>query len=186
VELIAKRSRRDFVGFLLHAGCRIQPLGGYGTQTCVSAAGGRAGLPLGLICPARTLVPRSFRIKKSFFSADSSVLVNDYVSVNDLEAVPKKVTVGEKRLQMAQQLIESLSGNFEPENYHDEYTEKVRTLIDRKAQGEEIVTEPQAEEAGGKVIDLMATLEKSLAKAGKKKKAKASEKPAKERKGKSA
>lgn len=106
----------------------------------------------------------------------------EVVSVDDLDEVPKKVTVGDKELKMAQQLIGSLSGDFRPENYHDDYTEKVRALIDRKAQGEEVVTQPQAEETGGKVIDLMAALEKSLAKAGEKKQTKETEKPSGKRK----
>ncbi|HTY22732.1 MAG TPA: Ku protein [Desulfomonilaceae bacterium] len=94
---------------------------------------------------------------------------DELVSVEDLEAVPKKSEVGEKELKMARQLIESLTTDFEPENYHNEYTEKVRALIDRKAQGEEIVTQPHAEDKRGKVIDLMAALEQSLTKIGKKK-----------------
>jgi DNA end-binding protein Ku len=112
---------------------------------------------------------------------ESIRFAEDVVSVKDLGSLPKKTTVGEKELKMAQQLIESLSADFDPANYRDEYTEKVKALIDRKAQGQEIVTEPHVEEAGGKVIDLMAALEKSLAKAGKKKRAKmAAEKPAKQ------
>jgi DNA end-binding protein Ku len=63
---------------------------------------------------------------------------------------------------MAQQLIESLSSDFEPERYHDEYREKVLDLVERKAQGEEIATQPEAP-APAKVPDLMAALEASLA-----------------------
>jgi DNA end-binding protein Ku len=63
---------------------------------------------------------------------------------------------------MAQQLIESLSGEFEPSKYKDEYREKVLELIERKAAGEEIVVQAQ-EPAPAKVPDLMAALEASLA-----------------------
>ena len=51
-----------------------------------------------------------------------------------------------------------------PEKYHDEYREQLLDLIERKAAGEEIVAEPEAE-APAKVLDLMAALEASLAKA---------------------
>lgn len=129
----------------------------------------------------------ALRPKDDVICMETMRFAEEVVSVNDLESAPKKeITIGEKELKMAQQLIESLSGDFDPENYHDEYTEKVQALIDRKAQGEWIVTEPHAEEAGGKVIDLMAALEKSLAKAGKKKQAKAVEKTAKRQIGKRA
>src|SRR5918995_1285550 len=65
-------------------------------------------------------------------------------------------------LMMAQQLIDSLSADFEPEQYHDEYREKVLELIERKAAGEEIAVQPEAPEPK-KVPDLMAALEASLA-----------------------
>jgi len=71
----------------------------------------------------------------------------------------------ERELAMARQLVEALSGHFEPEQYHDQYREQLRELIDRKAAGEEIVAEPAAEEPGA-VLDLMAALEASLARAG--------------------
>jgi DNA end-binding protein Ku len=63
---------------------------------------------------------------------------------------------------MAQQLIESLSGEFEPEKYKDQYREQVLQLIERKAAGEEITAAPEAP-APAKVPDLMAALEASLA-----------------------
>ena len=63
---------------------------------------------------------------------------------------------------MAQQLIDSLSADFEPSKYHDEYREKVLELVERKAEGEEIAIQPEAEEPT-KVPDLMAALEASLA-----------------------
>ncbi len=66
---------------------------------------------------------------------------------------------------MAEQLIESLAvDRFEPEKYHDEYRLQLMDLIERKAAGEEIVAEPEVE-APAKVLDLVAALEASLAKA---------------------
>jgi DNA end-binding protein Ku len=71
----------------------------------------------------------------------------------------------ERELTMARQLIEALSDKFDAARYHDEYREQLRDLIERKAAGEEIVAEPAVEEPG-KVVDLMAALEESLARAG--------------------
>jgi DNA end-binding protein Ku len=77
---------------------------------------------------------------------------------------------------MARQLIDSLSSDFEPEKYHDEYRERVLDLIERKAQGETIVIEePTAEPE--QVPDLMAALEASIA--GAKSPSKAKPKPKK-------
>ncbi len=93
---------------------------------------------------------------------------DELVSTEQLET-PKNIEVGDKELKMAQQLIESLTEDFQPGKYHDDYTEKVKDLIDRKAQGKEIVTELAAAKTEGKVVSLMAALEKSLKKAAEKK-----------------
>ncbi|MDQ6605651.1 MAG: Ku protein [Actinomycetota bacterium] len=68
----------------------------------------------------------------------------------------------DRELAMAQQLINSLSADFDPTKYKDEYRERVLELIERKAAGEEIAVQPEAEEPAA-APDLMAALEASLA-----------------------
>ena len=68
----------------------------------------------------------------------------------------------DRELKMAEQLIASLSSEFAPEKFKDEYREQVLALIERKAAGEEIAVQPQAEEPAA-APDLMAALEASLA-----------------------
>ncbi len=68
----------------------------------------------------------------------------------------------DRELKMAQQLIESLSSEFAPEKFTDEYRGRVLELIERKAAGEEIAIQPAAEEPEA-APDLMAALEASLA-----------------------
>lgn len=70
-----------------------------------------------------------------------------------------------RELEMARQLVTSLASEFDPAKYHDAYREELLGLIERKSAGEEIVARPAAEETG-KVLDLMAALEASLARAG--------------------
>ena len=70
----------------------------------------------------------------------------------------------EKReLEMAKQLIESLSTDFEPDKYRDEYREELLELLEQKAAGKEIVSAPSEEPEPTKAPDLMAALEESLA-----------------------
>jgi DNA end-binding protein Ku len=77
------------------------------------------------------------------------------------EAKPKKP---EKReLEMAKQLIESLTSDFEPDKYRDEYREELLDLLERKAEGKEVVSAPTEEPKPTKAPDLMAALEESLA-----------------------
>lgn len=87
------------------------------------------------------------------------------------EVVPKSnldglsdaaVEVNERELGMARQLIESLATDFEPAKYRDEHRERILSLIDQKATGEEIVA-PKVEDEAPKVVDLMAALEASIA-----------------------
>jgi DNA end-binding protein Ku len=80
-------------------------------------------------------------------------------------APSKGIKVNERELKMARQLIETLSTDFDPSKYHDEYREELLALIDKKAAGEEIVARPEPE-APAKVLDLMAALEASLERSG--------------------
>ena len=67
-----------------------------------------------------------------------------------------------RELTMAQQLINSLSADFDPTKFKDEYRDRVIDLIERKAAGEEIAVQPEAEDESP-APDLMAALEASLA-----------------------
>ncbi len=90
---------------------------------------------------------------------------DEVVPPSDLDdALPdKKPKVARKEQQMAEQLIDSLSTEFEPNSYRDEYREQLLALIERKAEGKEIVA-PEAEEPKAtKAPDLMAALEESIA-----------------------
>src|SRR5918999_1132444 len=100
-------------------------------------------------------------------------------SLEELASADGDVQTSDRELAMANQLIESLASDFEPEKYRDEYRERVLDLIERKAQGETIVIEePEAEPE--KVPDLMAALEASIASAKKPSK-KPAKKPAKKK-----
>ena len=90
---------------------------------------------------------------------------DEVVSPGELDdALPdKKPKVAKREREMAEQLIDSLSTEFKPEDYRDEYREQLLALIERKAEGKEIVR-PEAEEPKAtKAPDLMAALEESIA-----------------------
>jgi DNA end-binding protein Ku len=90
---------------------------------------------------------------------------DEVVPVSELEDVlPDKAPKTNKREQeMAEQLIESLSSEFEPGAYHDEYREQLLGLIERKAEGKEIVASDAEAPKATKAPDLMAALEESIA-----------------------
>jgi DNA end-binding protein Ku len=95
----------------------------------------------------------------------STMLFGDEVlapdRLDELDSV-SEAEASERELNMARQLIDSLSTDFEPEKYRDEYRDRVLALIERKAGGEEIAVQPAAEEPTP-APDLMAALEASLA-----------------------
>ncbi len=95
----------------------------------------------------------------------STMLFGDEVlapdRLDELDAL-SEAEASERELNMAQQLIESLSAEFDPAKFRDDYRERVIELIERKASGEEIAVQPQAEEPAP-APDLMAALEASLA-----------------------
>ena len=91
---------------------------------------------------------------------------DEVVPPAEVEGLPEAdVEPSKRELDMAQQLIETLSTDFDPEKYQDQYRDQLLQLIERKAAGEEIVAEPLVEEPA-KVVDLMAALEASLSRAG--------------------
>lgn len=64
---------------------------------------------------------------------------------------------------MAESLIDSLSTAFDPSGYRDEYREQLLSLIERKAEGKEIVAAQAEAPKATKAPDLMAALEESIA-----------------------
>jgi DNA end-binding protein Ku len=95
----------------------------------------------------------------------STMLFGDEVlspdRIDELDGVAE-AQASDRELTMAQQLIDSLSADFDPGRYHDEYRERVLNLIERKAAGEELTAPPEAPETTA-APDLMAALEASLA-----------------------
>lgn len=94
----------------------------------------------------------------------SLAYADEVVDPSEIEALAAldEVEVNDKEVAMAESLVESLSADFEPWKYHDEYREQVMALIERKADGEEIVAPAPVSETP-KVIDIMAALEASVA-----------------------
>ena len=89
--------------------------------------------------------------------ADELVAPEEIPEIGDLGSVELPA----RELEMAQMLIDSLSGEFEPEKFRDTHREAVLELIEKKAAGEEVVTAAAAPDAE-RVVALMAALEASV------------------------
>jgi DNA end-binding protein Ku len=106
----------------------------------------------------------AIRPQDDLLCMETMIFSDEVVSHDSIDDLPdaKELKASARELKMAQQLIESLSTEWEPAKYRDEYREKVLELIERKAAGEEIAVQPEAPQPT-KVPDLMAALEASLA-----------------------
>jgi DNA end-binding protein Ku len=103
---------------------------------------------------------------KKALAISTMLYADEVVSQDDLEGLPESKP-GERELKMAEQLIGSLESDFDIGKYKDDYREQVLALLERKAEGEEIVAAEAPEAPRGKVVNLMDALQKSLAAAKK-------------------
>ena len=121
----------------------------------------------------------ALRPLRNALSMETMLYADEVVSPETLDGLPEDVEVTDRELAMAQQLIDSLADDFKPERYRDDYRERVLEMIERKAEGQEMVIAEEEEEQAP-VVDLMAALEASLAAAKTRREAEPEEeKPAK-------
>jgi DNA end-binding protein Ku len=85
--------------------------------------------------------------------------------VRDFKQAPKceKVNVSAKELELGIGLIDRLTTEeFNPENYQDDYRIRVLAMLDEKSKGKEVTISAPAPERGGKVVDIMEALKRSM------------------------
>jgi DNA end-binding protein Ku len=87
--------------------------------------------------------------------------VNEPAEISEIADL-EDVELSKKELDMARQLIASLSDDFDADKFEDTYRNQVLDLIERKAAGDTEVVAPPEVMAEDKVVDLMAALEASV------------------------
>jgi len=100
-----------------------------------------------------------------------TLLWDDEVREARFPALEKQTRISDKELDMSSSLVDSLSDDFEPADFSDDYQEELRQLIDAKLEeGESLDTDatfgekPDDDDEGGEVIDLMEALRRSVEK----------------------
>jgi DNA end-binding protein Ku len=124
---------------------------------------GKVGIARVVIRSKENLV--AIRPRDDVLTMETLLFGDEVVSPDDLDDLPEggKVKASKREVQMAEQLIESLAGDFDPDKYRDEYRDAVLDMIERKAEGHEIAVQAPEEETPDEVPDLMAALEASIA-----------------------
>lgn len=94
-----------------------------------------------------------------------TLLWPDEIRDPDFPVLDKKVDIKPAELKMASQVVDSMTDDFNPDRYHDDYQEQLRELISAKLEGGEAFTteeEPQELDETEDVSDLLAKLEASV------------------------
>ena len=125
---------------------------------------GKVGIARVVIRSKEQLV--AIRTFENVLVMETLLFGDEVVPASDLGELPavEELKAGKREVEMARQLIESLSADFEPDRYRDEYRQSVLELIERKAEGHDVAIQ-SAPEAPEEVPDLMAALEASIASA---------------------
>jgi DNA end-binding protein Ku len=105
------------------------------------------------------------RVLDDHLILETMFFASELTDVGDVPGVAKgKSQVEPKQLKMAEQLVESMTIDWEPERYKDEYAAKVKQVIAKKLEGGEVMESPAPKgDEGGKVVDLLDALQRSVA-----------------------
>jgi DNA end-binding protein Ku len=91
-----------------------------------------------------------------------TLLWPDEIRAADFGFLDDDVEVRSQELQMASSLIDSMTVDFDPDEYHDRYREALQELVEAKIEGREVL-QPQAEEEAAEPTSLADALRASLA-----------------------
>lgn len=94
------------------------------------------------------------------------LLVKTLFYQDEIVSIPKDIVhpkISKAELSMAEKLIKSMTGPYEPSQYHDEFQEKLRNAIEAKINGSQIVQGSDSKHEYETPIDLMEALQQSIA-----------------------
>jgi len=103
----------------------------------------------------------TLRVREGVFVLET-MLWPDEIRTPDFDFLSDDVEVRSQELAMATSLIETMTGDFDPGQYHDEYREALQAVIDAKIAGREVVKPEGEQPTAGTVVDLMAALRASV------------------------
>jgi DNA end-binding protein Ku len=89
----------------------------------------------------------------------------DEIRRPDFGFLDEDVAVRPQELQMAEALIASMTGEFDPSEFKDDYRAALETLLEAKASGGEVQPVPEVADTGSAVVDLMSALRRSVERA---------------------
>ncbi|PZG15645.1 Ku protein [Micromonospora craterilacus] len=95
----------------------------------------------------------------------NTMLWPDEIRKPDFGFLGEDLKVRPPELAMATSLIDSMAGDFQPDEFTDDYRAALQEVIDAKVEGREVVQPEEVEEAPAAAVDLMAALKASVERA---------------------
>jgi len=86
----------------------------------------------------------------------------DEVREPSFSFLDQDVALRPQERQMAESLVASMSGDFEPDQFSDNYRKALEEVIDAKIEGREVLEAQESQPTAGKVVDLMSALRASV------------------------
>ena len=115
----------------------------------------------GKVAIAKTVISSKFYYVILRFGENQIIMTTLYFQEEvNLEESPKDAKTTEKEMNLAVQLIEQLSGKFEPKKYVDEYQTRLKDAIEKKVEGKEIKQIKSKKKKN--ITNLLDALEKSI------------------------
>ena len=100
----------------------------------------------------------ALRVREGTITLEQLYFADEVRPVEEIK--PKRARVEKRELEMAQQLIDSFSGDWKPEQYKDTYRDALCEVIEAKRKGKEVHVAAEPEE--GQPTDLMTALRASV------------------------
>jgi DNA end-binding protein Ku len=89
----------------------------------------------------------------------------DEIRTPDFGFLDEDISVRPQELKMAEALIASMTGDFDPNEFTDDYREAMTALLEAKQSGGEVQQVPETADEGTAVVDLMSALRRSVERA---------------------
>ena len=96
---------------------------------------------------------------------DDVIVMQTMMWPDEVRTPDFSIEVGEVKdaeVKMAQMLVETLAGDFEPAEFEDDYAGAVEALVKAKIEGGEVKKTPTSTKSSGEVVDLLAALQRSV------------------------
>jgi DNA end-binding protein Ku len=91
-----------------------------------------------------------------------TMLWPDEIRASDFANLGDVGSATERELSMATMLIDSLSGDYDPAEFEDDYAQAVEAMVQTKLEGGEVKEQPAAKDGSGEVVDLLEALQRSV------------------------